>query len=137
MKTILLCVLPGLGVIAAAAQPFTVNWSTIDAGGGTSGGGGFSLGGTIGQPDVGTMSGGGFALSGGYWAGAQTQSIPRLSITLAGGHAVVSWQPYTPGFVLQTNGVLSTIGWSDTLVSGTNSVTVPANLGTRFYRLRK
>jgi hypothetical protein len=47
-----------------------LTWSTIDAGGGTSSGAGFTLTGTIGQPDAGTMSGVGFELSGGFWAGA-------------------------------------------------------------------
>src|SRR5688572_28809517 len=45
-----------------------LTWSTIDGGGGTSSGGGFTLSGSIGQPDAGTMSGGGFTLSGGFWS---------------------------------------------------------------------
>ena len=47
---------------------FTIDWYTIDGGGGTSTGGGFALSGTIGQPDAGPeMSGGGFTVSGGFW----------------------------------------------------------------------
>jgi hypothetical protein len=57
---------------AAMAQPFTIDWYTIDGGGGTSTGGAFSLSGTIGQPDAGVMSGGTFTLTGGFWAGAVT-----------------------------------------------------------------
>lgn len=46
----------------------TIDWYTIDGGGGTSTGGGFELSGTIGQPDAGPeMSGGGFTLTGGFW----------------------------------------------------------------------
>jgi hypothetical protein len=63
------------GLIALAspslAQPYEINWSTIDGGGGTSSGGIYSLSGTIGQPDAGpAMSGGIFTLTGGYWTGA-------------------------------------------------------------------
>ncbi|MFM9994237.1 MAG: hypothetical protein ACKVU4_00385 [Phycisphaerales bacterium] len=46
-----------------------LSWSSIDSGGGVSTGGGFTLTGTIGQPDAGTASGGGFEVSGGFWAG--------------------------------------------------------------------
>jgi hypothetical protein len=52
---------------AALAQP-AINWFTIDGGGGTSTGGGFTLSGTIGQHDAGQpMTGGGFTLTGGFW----------------------------------------------------------------------
>ncbi|QQS08468.1 MAG: hypothetical protein IPK69_10790 [Phycisphaerales bacterium] len=52
----------------AAAQP-TIDWYTIDGGGGTSSGGLFTLSGTIGQPDAGApMSGGSFTIVGGFWA---------------------------------------------------------------------
>ena len=44
---------------------------TVDAGGGTSTGGGFALSGTIGQPDAsGALSGGAFELHGGFWPGS-------------------------------------------------------------------
>ncbi len=50
---------------------FSIPWFTIDGGGGTSSGGGFTLQGTIGQHDAGaTMTGGSFSFTGGYWAGA-------------------------------------------------------------------
>jgi hypothetical protein len=53
---------------------FSLSWSTVDGGGGTSSGGAFTLNGSIGQPDAGaTMSGGPFALTGGFWpSGAAT-----------------------------------------------------------------
>ncbi len=54
---------------AAHAQPFAIDWYTVDGGGGTSAGGSFTLSGTIGQPDAGVMSGGSFTLSGGFWVG--------------------------------------------------------------------
>ncbi|TWT44089.1 hypothetical protein RAS1_04960 [Phycisphaerae bacterium RAS1] len=67
-----------LGVLLAAstpalAQPFEIDWSTIDSGGGmNSTGGSFEVSGTIGQPDAGSaMTGGSFSLVGGFWPIAQ------------------------------------------------------------------
>lgn len=64
-------VVAGAFVASAAAGPgtFTLFWHTIDCGGETySTGGGFTLGGTIGQHDAGPeMTGGGFTLAGGFW----------------------------------------------------------------------
>lgn len=49
---------------------YDLSWSTIDGGGWTfSEGGGYKLGGTIGQPDAGQMSDGDYTLSGGFWGG--------------------------------------------------------------------
>ncbi|MBI5863043.1 MAG: hypothetical protein HZB38_00750 [Planctomycetes bacterium] len=55
----------------AVAQGYDLSWYTIDGGGETySLGGGYELGGTIGQPDAGAaMTGGGYELSGGFWPG--------------------------------------------------------------------
>lgn len=63
---------------AALAQSYTIDWHTIDGGGGTSTSGGYSLSGTIGQPDAGQMSGGGYSLAGGFWSLADeaTTSAP-------------------------------------------------------------
>ena len=63
------------GGAAAYAQPYSINWYTIDGGGGTSTGGAYTLSGTIGQPDAGTMTGGVYTLAGGFWAGIGS-SIP-------------------------------------------------------------
>lgn len=56
--------------LRAAAQMagYDLSWRTVDAGGVTFGaGGGYSLGGTAGQPDAGRHNAGGYALSGGFW----------------------------------------------------------------------
>jgi hypothetical protein len=55
-----------------AGPGYDLSWHTIDGGGGTSTGGGYSLHGTIGQPDAGVMSGGDYELAGGFWAGGAT-----------------------------------------------------------------
>jgi hypothetical protein len=59
-----------LAPAAAWGQTFSLDWFTIDGGGGTSSGGGYELTGTIGQSDAtaaAAMSGGGFSLTGGFW----------------------------------------------------------------------
>lgn len=56
--------------LAQSDGGYDLSWSTMDGGGCTfSEGGGYSLGGTIGQPDAGAMSDGGYTLSGGFWGG--------------------------------------------------------------------
>jgi hypothetical protein len=62
---------------AAMAQDFSINWYTIDGGGGTSSGGDFVLSGTIGQHDAGgPMTGGDFSVTGGFWVGAGASTNP-------------------------------------------------------------
>ncbi|MBC7262449.1 MAG: hypothetical protein H5T63_10605 [Chloroflexi bacterium] len=57
-------------VSAQSGGGYDLSWSTIDGGGYTfSTGGGYTLGGTIGQADAGTLSGGGYTLNGGFWSG--------------------------------------------------------------------
>ena len=47
---------------------YDLTWSSIDAGGGRSEAGAYSLAGTIGQPDAGRSSGaGGYIQTGGFW----------------------------------------------------------------------
>ena len=69
----LLCALLVTGAQTASAQTgggYDLTWNSIDGGGATfSTGGGYSLGGTIGQADAGASSGGAYSLSGGFWAG--------------------------------------------------------------------
>ena len=61
-----------LPVLAQSGGIYDLSWYTIDGGGGTfSTGGGFSLGGTIGQPDAGVMAGGDYTLAGGFWGGGE------------------------------------------------------------------
>ena len=126
----------------ATAQNYSINWFTIDGGGGNSTGGVFTVSGTIGQPDAGgPMTGGNYSLTGGFWAlpgVIQTPDAPTLLITPgAHGFATVSWNPATPGFVLQHSDSLTTPNWSNAPSGAANPATVPATLPTKFYRLRK
>ena len=125
----------------ARAQSFSIDWFTVDGGGGGSSGGTFSVSGTIGQPDAGpAMSGGNFSVTGGFWSllsAVQTPGAPTLTI-LPGtpGSVTVSWSPNTAGFILQETPSLSSSHWTNSPTGATNPVTVPAN-GTKFFRLIK
>src|SRR5213083_2827087 len=69
----------------ALAQSYSIDWFTIDGGGGTSTGGVYSVSGTIGQPDAGAaITGGNYSLTGGFWSlyAVQTPGGPSLMITL-------------------------------------------------------
>src|SRR4249920_2035156 len=90
----------------AGAQTYSINWFSIDGGGGASAGGVYSIRGTIGQPDAGgPMTNGQYSVTGGFWA--LPQAVPvvgALTLTIlpaTPGHATISWTPNTPGFVLQ------------------------------------
>ncbi len=72
---LLATLLPGMLCAASIGHAQTgggydLTWNTIAGGGGTfSTGGGYTLGGTAGQPGDSTLAGGGYTLSGGFWAG--------------------------------------------------------------------
>lgn len=54
--------------VAQTGDGYDLTWNTVDGGGYTfSTGGGYALGGTIGQPDAGTLGGGSYTLEGGFW----------------------------------------------------------------------
>jgi hypothetical protein len=137
-----------LVAFTAHAQNYSIDWFTIDGGGGTSTGGVYSLSGTIGQPDAGTMTNGQYSLIGGFWGGVnviQTPGAPLLSIQqLIGGNVRVFWPLPAEGFVLDRTAALASppaaISWSQvSFPYQTNathiSITV-APSGTNFYRLR-
>lgn len=133
---------PVLSVVigTALAQSYSINWSKIAGGGGTSTNGQYSLSGTIGQHDAGgPMTGGPYSLVGGFWAlpvAVQTPGAPTLKIVPASpGYATVSWTPDTPGFVLQTSDSLAPTNWSNAPSGTNNPATVPATVPARFYRL--
>jgi hypothetical protein len=139
----------GFMVSAASAQTnFSLDWWTIDGGGGTSTGGIYSVTSTIGQPDAGTMSGGNFTLEGGFWgavAAVQTPGAPWLTITRTETNSVVvSWPLPSDGWVLECTNQLAVASAAWPQISPpyqTNAtqawMVVPAPTGNRFYRLHK
>src|SRR5436853_4452634 len=100
-------VLITLGALSARGQSYSIDWYTIDGGGGTSTGGVYQVSGTIGQPDAGHMSGGNFSLDGGFWgiiAAVQTPGAPLLRVLLTATNTViVAWPSSATGFNLQQN----------------------------------
>ena len=128
----------------AQAQSYSIDWFTIDGGGGTSTNGQYSLSGTIGQPDAGgAMSGGNYSVTGGFWAliqVVQTPGAPTLYIGGSGSTVTVYWQNVS-GWSLIQNGNLTTpvASWSAnntaTLTGGTNYLTLTNPPGNLFYRL--
>ena len=147
MKTglkIILTTLAFTALVAQAQTNYSIDWYTIDGGGGTSTGGVYAVSGTIGQPDAGAMSGGNYTLEGGFWsliAVVQTAGLPNLVITFVGPNSVVVSWPNTGSYTLQTNNNLNTSNWlgyggTINTVNGTNSVTVTPPTGNLFFRLK-
>jgi hypothetical protein len=62
---------------------YDLSWWTVDGGGGTnSQGEGYTLGGTVGQPDAGVLAGEGYTLAGGFWSGASVEYHIYLPLVL-------------------------------------------------------
>ena len=134
-----------VGARASAAQ-YSLDWSTIDGGGGTSTGGVYAVSGTIGQPDAGTMSGGSFTVDGGFWgliAAVQTPGAPYLWVALTPTNTVAVWWALSEtSWQLQATTNLVTGGsvWSacSYVTNGANCVYLDAPpLGNKFYRLKQ
>jgi len=149
MKSLSLKLLTKVGALlcaglafSLAAQTYSIDWHTIDGGGGTSTGGVYSVSGTIGQSDAGgAMTNGQYSVTGGFWALPQLVQVtgaPTLTIVPATpGNATISWTPATPGFALQETLSLSPTNWVNSASGATNPITVPATLPTKYYRLSK
>ena len=127
-----------VAVALAAAAQYSINWSTIDGGGGLMTGGDYAMRGTIGQPDAAGMDGGIYVIHGGFWVpvAVQVEGAPWLLIAAEGGtNVLVSWIPADPGWVLQEAFSLET-NWLDCASGTTNPVSFPATEASMFYRLR-
>ena len=128
---------------SARAQQYSIDWHTIDGGGGTSTGSVYSVSGTIGQSDAGMLSGGSYTVAGGFWgivAAVQSPGAPLLSIARTGANVRVFWPKPSTGFVLDQS-LTVTGAWSQVAFPyATNttdiSITVPSPVGNKFYRLR-
>ena len=135
------------GFCVRALGQYSIDWSTIDGGGGASTGGVFQVSGTIGQPDAGRMNGGNFSIDGGFWgiiAVVQTHGAPALTILRTTTNTVVvSWPSPSTGWTLQQNtNSVSSVNWSNapgTIQDDgtTRTLTVNPPTGNRFYRLIK
>ena len=147
MKIISILMLVFGSLSGVLAQTYSIDWSTIDGGGGTSTGGVYSVSGTIGQPDANQqpVTGGNFSLVGGFWSlfAVQTPGAPLLSIARTTTNTVVvSWPSPATGFSLIANPDLSTTSWVQVAQvpaddGTTKRVVLPAGHGNLFLRLIK
>ncbi len=139
----LLVLLALLATLVPCGAQYTLDWWTINGGGGTSAGGVLTVSGTIGQPDAGVMSGGDYSLTGGFWALCAVPTVgPALSIQLTGNTVMVYWPSPSPGFHLEVNTDLSTANWVTPAENVQDNGTIKYILvsppwGDRFYRLKK
>lgn len=127
------------------AQTYSIDWHTIDGGGGTSTGGVYSVSGTIGQPDAGgPMTGGNYSVTGGFWSlyAVQTPGAPALRIFLTTTNtAIVAWPAASTGWTLQSNTNPASTNWVNVtnaiaVVASENQVTIAPAAGNRFFRLK-
>ena len=145
LRSLAFCLLPFAFCLGAWGQ-YSIDWHTIDDGGGTSTNGLYSITGTIGQPDAGVMSGGNFTLQGGFWgvvAAVQTPGAPRLSVTRSNAAVIVSWPAPAQGWLLHATTNLVSYGsvWMEIpppyQTNGLTNIsfTEPSPIGNKFYRL--
>lgn len=130
---------------AALAAPFSIPWSTVDGGGGTSTSSRFSLSGTAGQPDAGYMQGTRFAISGGFWSAWQAVQVtggPPLRIQQSAANVILAWPVATTGWTLEQSPSMAPGTWTATTqpivdTATEHTVTVPRGIQPKmFFRLR-
>lgn len=134
-----------LALALHAQAQFTIDWFTLDGGGGQSSGGAYTLNGTIGQPDAAVSSGGNYALHGGFWAAfavVPAVDAPALRILQSGPNVTLAWPNPSTGFQLQESPSLTMPNWTDVntspgVVGDEKQVTAPLQPGARFFRLRR
>jgi len=140
---LLLCLLASACCLRAQGQ-YSIAWSKVSGGGGTSTGGVYTVSGTIGQHDSGgPMLGGNFSLTGGFWSLLtvfQTPGAPYLFISHSGTAVTIYWQNVSGWTLQQTSSTTSPTGWSAsggvTTSSGTNYLNLSSPAGSLFFRLR-
>jgi hypothetical protein len=144
-KTLMIAVSFALLLAFSAFTQYSIDWHTIDGGGGISTGGVYSVSGTIGQHDAGgPMTGGNYSVVGGFWSlyAVQTPGAPALRIFLTGTNtAIVAWPAPSTGWTLQSNTNLVSTNWVNVtnaiaVVASENQVTIAPPAGNRFFRLK-
>src|ERR1039458_7817710 len=140
---LLLCLLASACCLRAQGQ-YSIAWSKVSGGGGTSTGGVYTVSGTIGQHDSGgPMLGGNFSLTGGFWSLLtvfQTPDAPHLFISHSDTAVTIYWQNVSGWTLQQNSSTTSPTGCSAsggvTTSSGTNYLNLSSPAGSLFFRLR-
>jgi hypothetical protein len=130
-----------LALTATAAAQHTIDWHTIDGGGGSGAAGSFAMHGTLGQPDAFSGAAGSVVFVGGYWS-LLDEPIPLLRIFQTGADIVLAWPNPSPGFGLQTSPDLVVPSWVPVTIAPVKvgsefQVTWGPPDGRRFFRLHR
>ncbi len=122
--------------LAGARAQYSIDWSTTDAGGGSSSGGVYALSGTVGQSDAAAVAtGGSFSLDGGYWTFTDpAPPMPEMSLTLDSGFAILTWPDPGIPVVLETSTDLSL--WTPVDPQPAARVWAEEQSNRSYYRLR-
>ncbi len=121
-----------------ALAQYSIDWCTVDGGGGSSSGGTYSVTGTVGQPDAGAMLHAPYTVAGGFWSLLGPR--PEQRIWVEGSDVIVAW-PVTAGACqLQATDSLSEPLWSDvtsrpSVVDGEYRVRMPLSDFQQYFRL--
>jgi hypothetical protein len=131
-------------VCNSAFAQYSIDWFTVDGGGGTTSDGVYEISGTMGQPDAGSVIADNYVIEGGFWSDAvQELGAPRLTIErVSPSSLVVSWPAPSTGYALQECVELRSGQWVNVsvipqVVNGRNQVVITPLADQRFYRLIK
>ena len=138
MKTLALLF---LSAVATASAQYTIDWQTMDAGGGSGTAGAFAMSGTLGQFDATTGAAGTVIFLGGYWS-LLDEPLPLLRIFRNGANIVLAWPNPSPGFSLQESPDLLASTWTAVSIAPVKvgselQVTWGPPVGRHFFRLHR
>jgi hypothetical protein len=124
-----------------ARAQYTIDWFTMDAGGGSGSAGTFVMSGTIGQIDATSGSAGSVVFLGGYWS-AIAEELPLLRIFRFNGRIILAWPDPSPGFVLQSTPNLLVPHWNEVsiapvIVGSEKQVMWGVPVDKHFFRLHR
>ena len=130
-----------LAAVSSARAQFSIDWHTMDGGGGSGAAGSFEMHGTLGQPDVASGAAGNVVFAGGYWS-LLDEPLPLLRIFRFNRDIVLAWPNPSPGFGLQTSPDLVAPSWTAVAIEPVKvgdelQVTWGPPDGQRFFRLSK
>jgi hypothetical protein len=127
-------------VVSATAQ-YTIDWSTIDGGGGSGSSGKFTMQSTIGQVDAFRGATGNVAFFGGYWS-LFDEPLPLLRIFRFDRDIILAWPDPSPGFVLEGTPDLMVPNWNKVPIDPVSiedekQVNWGPPVGNYFFRLHR
>lgn len=137
-----------LALAVSAPAQSSINWSSLNGGGGAQVSANYVVNFTAGQVDgaSGALTSASYRVEPGFWAeedmGPYT-GLPALSIARSGANVVITWPSPSTGFILEHTDSLGVLPAAWTATSGTvsdngssKSITLSPVVARRFYRLR-